>query len=265
MAEAKNALELNTAMMRNTFKIEGEGSTGTCFLVGRPLKENPQKAFFVFVTAAHVFEEMRGEEATIYLRRKKVEGSFEKIPYKVWIRQNGKALWVRNKSGEDVAAFYLALPTGVDFELLPTSFFADDRSLTDYEIHPGDEMQCMGFPFGMESNAAGFPILRSGKVASFPLVPTKENRSFWLDLAIFKGNSGGPVYFVEANRYYAGAFHIGKIQFIAGIVTREFSATETIASLYEVKQQVHPLGLADVVHASHILDTINQLPEPKID
>ncbi|HPZ29776.1 MAG TPA: hypothetical protein PKU73_08720, partial [Defluviitoga sp.] len=63
------------------------------------------------------------------------------------------------------------------------------------------------------------------------------------------------------NRNYAGETHIGKIQFIAGLVSKEFSVTETIKSLYETKQQVHPLSLAVIIHASHILETINQLPE----
>lgn len=261
MAENQNILELNSAMMRNTYKIESEGSIGSCFLIGKSSKKDLSRAYFVLVTAAHVLEEMKGEEATVYLRRKQNDNSFAKVPWKIKIRQGSNALWVKNKSGIDVAVLYVKLPTNIDFQLLPTTMFADDKVLTDFEIHPGDEMYCLGFPFGAEANEAGFPILRSGKVASFPLVPTQKNESFLLDLEVFKGNSGGPVYFVESNRNYAGATHIGKIQFIAGLISKEFSVTETIKSLYETKQQIHPLALAVIIHASHILETINQLPE----
>lgn len=261
MAENQNILELNSVMMRNTYKIEGEGSIGSCFLIGRSFKKDPSQAYFVLVTAAHVFEQMKGEEATIYLRRKQNDDLFVKIPWKIKIRQGSNALWVKNKSGIDVAVMYVRLPKNIDVQLLPTTMFADDKVLTNFEIHPGDEMCCLGFPFGTEANEAGFPILRSGRIASFPLVPTEKIESFLLDFQIFRGNSGGPVYFVESNRNYAGGTHIGKIQFIAGLVSKEFSVTETIKSLYETKQQVHPLALAIIIHAPHILETINELPE----
>jgi len=261
MAKNQNILELNSAMMRNTYKIEGEGSIGSCFLIGKPSKKDPSRAYFVLVTAAHVFEQMKGEVATIYLRGKQNDDLFVKMPCKIQIRQGSNALWVKNKLGIDVAVMYVRLPENIDVQLLPTTIFADDKVLTDFEIHPGDEMCCLGFPFGTEANEAGFPILRSGRVASFPLVPTQEYESFLLDFQVFKGNSGGPVYFVESNRNYAGGTHIGKIQFIAGLVSKEFSVTETIKSLYETKQQVHSLALAIIIHGSHILETINQLPE----
>jgi len=261
MAVNQNILELNSAMMRNTFKIEGDGSMGSCFLIGKPLKKDPTRAHYVLVTAAHVLENMKGEEATIYLRKKQNDNTFVKIPWKIKIRQGINALWVKNKSGTDVAVMYTKLPKDIDHQLLPTTMFANDKILTDFEIHPGDEMFCLGFPFGVEANEAGFPILRSGKVASFPLVPTQKKGSFLLDFEVFKGNSGGPIYFVESNRNYAGGTHIGKIQFIVGIVSKEFSVTETIKSLYETKQQVHPLALAVIIHATYILETINQLPE----
>lgn len=261
MTKDQNILELNTAMMRNTYKIKGEDSLGSCFVIGKPFKKDPTHAYFVLVTAAHVLEQMKGEDATIYVRKKQNDDSFTKIPWGVKIRQGSNPLWVKNKSDIDVATMYVNLPKDLDIQLLPTPMFANDKILNDFEIHPGDEMFCLGFPFGAEANEAGFPILRSGKVASFPLTPTQKNQSFLLDFQVFRGNSGGPVYFVESNRNYGGGTRIGKIQFIAGLVSKESSVTETIKSLYETKQQIHPLGLAIIIHASHILDTINQLPE----
>ena len=261
MEEGKIILELNTVMMRNTYKIEGEGSLGSCFLVGKPIKEQPGKARFILVTANHVLEQIKGEEATIYLRKKSNDNSFIKIPWKIKIRQSNNDLWIKNKRGIDVAVLYVSLPKDIDYELISYTNLASDKDLTEYEIHPGDEMYCLGFPFGTEANEAGFPILRSGKVASYPLVPTMKNESFLLDFKVFKGNSGGPVYFVDTNRFYGGNFRFNKIQFIAGIVSKEFNITETIKALYETKQQIHPLSLAVIIHASHIRETIDQLPE----
>lgn len=252
--------ELNTSMMRNTFKVEGEGSIGTCFLMGKPIANEPNRARYVLVTAAHVFEQMKGEAAVLHLRQIQ-NNRYIKMPFRINIRKNGTPLWIKNANGLDVAAMYLELPQNVDHDLMSTGLFATDDILNTFEIHPGDEMCCLGFPFGVESNDSGFPVLRSGRIASYPLIPTKEKPSFLLDFQIYKGNSGGPVYFIDSNRSYAGATHIGKIQFVAGLVSQEFSFTENINALYEKRQQVHPLALAVIIHASHILDTIRQLPD----
>lgn len=266
MAEKQEILELNTAMMRNTFKIEGKGSVGSCFLIGKPLKKDQSRAKFILVTAAHVFEQIEGEQATLYLRKEINDNNFVKTPWVINIRQGDKILWVKHKSGIDVAAIYVRLPKDADHYLLPINVLANDDILTRFEIHPGDEMFCLGYPFGTEANEAGFPILRSGKVASFPLVPTQKNESFLLDFKIFKGNSGGPVYFAGSNRTYGGITHIGEnIHFIAGLVSQEFTVTETIRSLYETKQQTYPLSLSIIIHASHILETINLLPDSEED
>ena len=118
MGENKDLPELNSIMMRNTFKIEGEGSIGSCFLIGKPIKKDPDWSYYVIVTAAHVLEQMKGEEATIYLRRKQNDDLFEKLPWKIKIRQDGSDMWVKNKSGIDVAAMYVKLPNDADFQLL---------------------------------------------------------------------------------------------------------------------------------------------------
>lgn len=263
---AGNALELNSVMMRNTYRIDGKVSEGksvigSCFLIGKPFKEDPKRAHYVLVTAAHILEKITSDHATIYLRIK--EGDlFREPPLQIRIRREGKPQWVKNKSGLDVAAMYVRLPRNIDVQLLPTTLLADDKTLSEFEIHPGDEMFCLGFPFGLRSSEAGFPILRSGRVASFPLVPTQKYRYFLLDFEVFSGNSGGPVYFIDNNRYYSGGTQIGKrIQFIAGIVSQELSITEDIKHLYGKEQQRHRLSLAIIIHASYILETVNQLPK----
>ena len=97
MAENQNGIELNSVMMRNTYKIKGNNSMGTCFLIGKPLEKNPKRARYILVTAAHVLEQMKSDEATVYLRRKKSDNLFVKIPWKIEIRKNNKALWGKNK------------------------------------------------------------------------------------------------------------------------------------------------------------------------
>lgn len=254
------SFELNTDLMRSTFKLIGEGSIGTAFIIGRPSRVDATKAYFVMVTAAHVLEEMSGTHAILQMRKK--NENYQKNPYPFEIRREGKPLWVRHPDAVvDVAAMYVALPANIDIVLLPTRLLANDEDFKEFEIHPGDELMCLGYPLGAEANEAGFPILRSGKIASYPLIPTSHTKTFLYDFRVFSGNSGGPVYFVESARTYAGATHAGIIQFIAGLVSQERRMIEKVESLFETREQRYPLSLAFVVHASLIKETIEMLPQ----
>jgi len=254
-----NTFELNTVLMRSTFKLADKESIGTAFIVGRMSEKNATKAYYVMVTAAHVLEEMKGTHAILYLRKR--NENYQKVPYPFEIRREGKPLWTTHPDkAVDIAVMYVALPQDIDILLLPTAVLADDEVLEKFEIHPGDELMCLGYPFGSEATEAGFPILRSGKIASYPLIPTKQIKTFLYDFRVFRGNSGGPVYFVESGRTYAGGMHVGLIQFIAGLVSQEHVIREKVESLYEVREERHPLSLATVVHASFIKEAIEMLP-----
>ena len=267
MSRDQSIPNLNSIMMRNTFKIEGQGSggqisIGSCFLIGRPLRSDPKKACLVLVTAAHILEQMEGEDITVYFRQKQ-DDSFAKAPWRTKIHQGGNATWVKNKSDLDVAAMYIAPPRVFDLQLLPTAIFADDKTLMKFEINPGDEMCCLGFPLGFEANDAGFPVLRSGRIASFPLIPAEKYRTFLLDLEVFPGNSGGPVYFVESSRIYGGSLHTGRVQFIAGLVSQEVARRQIIQRPHKTEDERYPLHIAVIIHARYILETVSQLPEPE--
>jgi len=255
---AKNNFELNTILMRSTFKIQGPNSTGTVFILGKPSKKNPSKAYYVLITATHVLENMEGDKATLFLR-KKTNDSFKKFPWSIPIRKANKDLWVRHPE-VDISVMYVYLPKNIDIALLPISMLGNDDVFRKFEIHAGDELLCLGYPFSAEANPAGFPILRSGKIASFPIVPSKKTKYFLFDFEIFPGNSGGPVYFVQSGRTYKGTMHVGTIQFIAGIVSQEHIVSEKIKSHYEEQLKKYPLALAKVIHASFIKETIDLLP-----
>jgi hypothetical protein len=236
--------------------------------MGRPLSNIPSGGTgvgrYVLITAAHVFEEIPGDVAILNLRRKNSEGDWERLPAPVQIKNTGHPLWVKHPSA-DVAVMYIGLPDGVSIPLLSTEFLADDAMLEKFEIHPGDTLQCLGFPFGQESNAAGFPILRSGRIASYPLVLTAKTKTFLFDFNVFQGNSGGPVYMVDENRAYQGSLAIGQAtQLIVGLVTQETTHNEQLIGPYNAELHRYPLGLATVVHASFIKEAINMLPSPDV-
>lgn len=247
------AEDLNVLLMGSTFRIagptrgEGKFSVGTVFFVGRPLKSNPSRASYVMVTAAHVLQDINGDEAVLWLRRKKADGTFESLEHRLRIRSKGAPLWTQ-PPGTDVAVMYTPLPDEAHVVLLSRDLLATDQMVTQYEVHPGDELLSLGFPFGLAANDAGFPILRSGKIASYPLVPARKYPTFLYDFQVYEGNSGGPVYYTGSRAY--GGRAAQPVNFIAGLVSQHAVING------------QRIQLAAVVPAQFIRDAIDSLPEP---
>jgi S1-C subfamily serine protease len=250
-------LEINTALMLSTFHLQapstttGEIATGTGLVVGRTCKADPTMGATTLVTAAHVFEKMAGDNLIVQVHVKKPDGSWQRVPHLVRIRENGRPLWVQHPDA-DVAAIYVSLPEGALPQFLPVELFATDKTLTELEIHPGDAVLAVGFPHGVEANTYGFPILRSGRIASFPLFPQADVKTFLVDMEVFPGNSGGPVYLWDRNRLYGGGVHVGEVSLLMGIVTDTIFAKQPPDTR---------LVLARVLHAKFVLDVVAMLPE----
>jgi hypothetical protein len=103
-------------------------------------------------------DEIIAEDATLEMRRKNSDGTFTADPITLKIRRLGLPLYTKHPSA-DVAAMYVELPTDVAIDLLPTSFLADDDRISALEVHPGDELLCLGFPLAIDFNpirVAGF-------------------------------------------------------------------------------------------------------------
>ena len=266
--EKEEPPEINTTLMSLTFKLVGDGAYGTAFVLGKPLPppKDPMKVSYVMVTAAHVLDRIKGETAKLDLRKNDGQ-RFVKLQWEIRIRENGKALWSRHPS-EDVAAMFVTLPEEAGVRPLPTSVLASDETLKNLDIHPGDMLSCLGFPYGAAANDAGFPILRNGFIASYPLLPVLKVKTFLFDMHVFEGNSGGPVYLAQvgARGMRDGGVALGgRFFFVAGLVTElTHGIEETKSSSTEISLKLHNLGLAKVVHAAIIRETIEMLPaEPK--
>lgn len=256
---------LNTIMMEATCKIEGQGSVGTGFIMGKPMEEDESKLYYTLVTADHVFSGIVGETCIITLRQKDDLTGWKKIRVPLRIRNGNRKLWTKHPD-VDVAAMFVRLPKNAVRKALSTEHLVDDEKLIKWEISPGMELLCLGYPFGAEANKLGFPILRSGRIASYPLTPSKEMKSFLFDFTVFGGNSGGPVYFFEMNPTYGGSTRLGQpIYGILGIVVRERNITQKMQMIYESKELRIPLQLGEVLHASFIKELIDSMGFPSSD
>jgi len=256
-------LDFNTFLMRATVLIRGEGSQGTAFFVGRPRPKEPEKLRYTLVTAAHVLEKMQGEIATLFFRRETGPGKWDQLPLPLKIRDGKHILWTKHPE-VDIAVMYIGVPEDASTLLISQNMLGDDTLLAKYEVHPGDELRVLGYPFGLGTGQGLFPVLRSGRIASYPLLPTRTTKTFLLDFPVFPGNSGGPVYIdFTGARIYGGAIMQGTaFRFIMGLVSKEQRLTEKVQEFYATREQSYSLGLAEVIHASLIKETIELLPLP---
>lgn len=261
-AQEQQVYEINTVLMETTFRIEGKDKdgntrTGTVFIVGKPESGDSSKFRHVLVTAAHVLDDIADTYAVLHLRKQTGVNEWERFIFALKIRTEDKILWVKHPDA-DVAAMYFELPEAIIPRQLGIQLLADDTDLQEFDIHPGDNLNCLGFPWGLESGKKeGFPVLRSGRIASYPLLPTRQRKTFMFDFEIFGGNSGGPVYFADTNRIYNQKSHLGRtVQLVVGLVSQEISVFQKPERIDDKPKLLHPLKMAEVVHASLIKDTI---------
>ncbi|MHB1421651.1 MAG: hypothetical protein ACYC3I_00360 [Gemmataceae bacterium] len=151
-------------------EVSHEKSTGTGFFLWRPDPHEPNCSQFVLVTAAHVFENIPGNEATLFFRTKEAEGVYQKLPMKLVIRKDGKPRWTKHPS-QDVAALVIVPPDKADLPKLSVDLLATDRELKKYRVHPGDLLSCLGLSASSRGKRGRFPDppQRSrGQLPTFP-------------------------------------------------------------------------------------------------
>jgi hypothetical protein len=261
---AQTYKDLTTILMRSTFKIEGPSATpgknsiGTIFLIANPTSDmNLSQA--VLVTANHVLDEIKSDSATVYLIQKQTDGTFMKLPHTLQIRNKGLNLWTKHPVA-DIATMMFPLPPAFKNTIdgvIPSTFLARDADIQKEDLQPGEELNCLGFPFGIESNSAGFSILRSGKIASFPVYPSKIAPQILLDIRIFGGNSGGPVFFDFVNRRRFGTgLSVNEWRGIAGVLIQDISYEQTSEGYFGSSTRRDPIGIAVVAPAQFVVETI---------
>jgi hypothetical protein len=265
-AVAQQDDDLNVYMMEATVKLQGKNSLGTGFMLMRPfqVQSGPQGSIsgkVVLITAAHVLEEIPEDEITVVMHSLSPSGDWARHESKLPIRRNGQPLWRKNPEA-DVAVMYVATDIAPFRKAPTTDLLANDDLLEKNAMTPGINLKCLGFPLGMESNAAGFPILRTGDIASYPLLPTAKTKTFMMDFRVFKGNSGGPVYFSQP-QFRGGVSFGGRAQFIVGLISQEALFPIQNADPYGSSVRELQLMVGIVVHASIIRQTVELLPLPE--
>lgn len=231
-----------------TYRLEHPKTSGTAFVISRPAKADEGAQELLLVTAAHAFEKMDGDEATLVLRKRKADGTWEAAPTKIRIRQDGKPAWHKHPK-QDVAVLPLTSPENETIDSLPLNSLATAGDWKAHSPEPGSLVRCVGFPHAAQfkPSAAGFPLTRLGCIAGFPLQPFERHPTFLIDYNAFEGDSGGLV--------YAEVF--GGFCKIIGLVHGQHFLDERYKLVYQEGKIRKRLGLAIVVNSQAILETID--------
>ena len=217
------AIDLPVAMISATVQIEqpqpDRGNVrivGTGFLVNAPRPDGSPRT--VLVTAGHVFDDMPGANAYIGYRFKGADGTWKFSSQPLPIRDGPNLLWLRNPS-QDVAVMSVQAPPEFAKAAIPLGWLADETSFEAGGIEPGDEMFVLGFPQGYAANPSGFPILRVAHISSYPVAAGDGYPIFMLDMRVFEGNSGGPVFLASTLERRPGA-PVAGAPYVTGVLTQ---------------------------------------------
>lgn len=243
LAEPVFASNFATTVMDATFKLLHPDSTSACFL----LRDGDTESEYYLVTAGHTMENTKGETATLVLRERKDDGDFKRHDYKLRIRKDNKALWVRHKV-QDVAVLKLSGTLPVLVPALPVACLADNKRLKAANVHICSPLFVLTYPEALEANAAGCPIARQGIFSSPPTLSSATHPKFLADFTTFAGDSGAPV-FIPTNQ--------NKTPLVVGMVVGEYNYDETVKSKYEKRHLRHPFGLGIILHARYVRETID--------
>lgn len=146
-----------------------------------------------------------------------------------------KKRWIESTFKADVVAIPIEinkLPQGS----IIMSFNAVNLLQANIQLHVGDDIVVMGYPFGVYDDIHNLPILRNGIIASAYPIPFRGEPYFLVDSNLEEGVSGSPVItkFKNTWRTKNGSKPLmGFSFFLLGI----------ISSTFEVPEGEKPVGL----------------------
>jgi hypothetical protein len=231
--------------MRATVRLFDGASSGTGFFVATGEAADAGRRSLL-VTAAHVFDGMKGDKCTVVFRLIDRERGIGRKQVNLAIRKGNDPLWVRH-SKVDIAVIPVDLPEGVDVKSYDDRQIADGKFVEEGKIGVGQDVYIPCFPVQLEANAAGWPILRRGAIATHPLTPLTSVQTMLVDYSSFNGDSGAPV-----------VVWLEKEPIVVGIVTAMHRQSDKTTTPFEERTVHTSLGLGIAVQSPFIRQTIDE-------
>jgi hypothetical protein len=250
------AAERGQRIVDATYKLTDGQTAATCFLIERPQTDG-KGAQIVLVTAAHVLENFKGEEARLIQRLPVAEDRVELVPWPFRIRQGNQPLWKKHPQ-TDVAAMVIQPANDPRPNALPDSILATAETWQQHEFEPGDIVRLVGYPHALqfEPSPQGYATTRLGALSGRPSKPTERSRQFLIGVNVFEGDSGGPVYYLGDKPPDGGPRPL----VILGLVQGQHFLNESFRTAYQSAEFRQRLGVGIVSHATAITETLAQIP-----
>ena len=235
-------------------------SAATGFLVGHPLSEpdsDGKQTFGVFlITNRHVYEKKTGEKIPELVVRFNNTGDEATYCSLNLLTDDGSPVWYcHDEDNVDVAVIPLnsqsLINANIEFEFFRTNMLMYARDFEKAKIGTGDGIFVLGFPMGISGKKKNYVIARSGIVARVDKELLSEG-IYYIDAAIYEGNSGGPV------------IHKPEVISVSGTGSNNDSGlmgmVRSVAYFRSSMQtQVETTGLASVVPVERIYEVIEKI------
>ena len=239
---------------------------GTAFIVSVPSKKIPNIFFLYIVTAKHVARKTENHECFLRVNLKNGKSDIFILSNLGWFYHPNET-WP-----SDVAVFPFLLESGViktiDFEAIPIVSFLSDQTRLEQGIGEGDEVFTVGLFSKHTGNQKNLPIIRMGTIAMISDEPIESQKfgnieAYLIESRSIKGLSGSPVFVLKPN-----GIQIGEHKVPSSVVTLHFLGL--MHGHWDLKpgeildvgdsgggEDSINMGIAIVIPAKHILETIN--------
>lgn len=195
----------NSTVRIECINTKNEISTGTAFMMC--LKETQHSSVPVLVTNKHVIE--NSAIGKFYLTSANADGSAIKQSHRLVEIENFASQWILHPDPNiDLAVFRLgpllnkALNENHPFFYMPITPRIIPTTQQRESLSVLEEVIMVGYPDGIWDHVNNFPVIRKGITATHCAVNLNGRAEFLVDMAIFPGSSGSPV-FVYNNGYKA--------------------------------------------------------------
>ena len=212
-------ITLSEQLMFNTVRLQAGNSYGTGFFYNFNVNDH---IYPTIITNKHVVNYKENEIVSFYLHLSdengEANGNYKVTLQTNWFFHSSKDLCfcfinplfesVKEKTGKNV--FYISIDN---------SIIATPDKLA--QLSALEELTMVGYPIGLWDEKNNFPIFRKGYTASHPLYDFNEKGIGVVDMAVFPGSSGSPIYILNEGGSYSdkrGGIIIGQRIIFMGIL-----------------------------------------------
>ena len=189
----------------------------------------------LIVTNRHVFDGR--DNVTLRIGSKLVPLPLKDLEGLGWTNHQNKNV--------DIAVSFIPNVSSIDAMVFHERTFATTDVMIKEGISVGDEVYALGFPLRLAGEERNYPIVRGGIIARLDDEILK-NHYYYVDVAIYPGNSGGPVILKPAAYSIGGTSKVTNAYLIGVVASVEMQPQ----TLYGIRNNKYETRMVLYEHAN---------------